>query len=113
MLHADDYQKMKFVRDALGPTATAFLSGTHDRTNVVAWFNGVTTPDVDQLERLRFASEIFAKVSETEGSDIARTWFLGANVGADEASPAEAIRAGRFDEVRISATQMIEDQFSS
>jgi hypothetical protein len=113
MLCADDYEKMKFVRDTLGPTVTAALSGTRNRGDVAAWFNAHKTPDVDQLKRLRFASEIFAEVSKTEGPDMTRSWFMGANVGDDCDSPITAIREGRFEEVRISATRMIEEQSSS
>lgn len=113
MLSADDYEKMKFVHTELGATLTAVLSGTRSRDDVGAWFNAHKTPDVDQLKRLRFASEMFTKVSRTEGPDVARSWFIGANVGDDGDSPVTAIREGRFEEVRISATRMIEDQFSS
>lgn len=112
MLQLDVYKTVKFVCDELGRTLTAALSGTRNRLDVDAWMKvgrGHATPTDHQLSRLRFAKEMFEKVSNAEDADTARAWFIGANVGDDEISPIEAIRNGRFDEVRTSATRMIED----
>lgn len=111
MSPALDYNDLVFLTKELGVTLTAALSGTRNRNDIHAWLHGQANPTDDQVERLNFACDTFKDVSKSQGADMTRTWFLGANVGADEISPIEAIRDGRFEEVRISARRMIEDQW--
>lgn len=98
---------------ALGTALVSVLSGI-SRDDLKRWLTRSSRllPDDQQAEQLRFAHEMFMQVAQEEGTDVARAWFIGANVGEDKASPVEAIRDRRFDEVRVSARGLIEDQWS-
>lgn len=106
-----DYNDLVFITNELGVPLTAVLSGTRNRNDVHAWLSGRSAPSDEQVKRLNFACDTFKKISRSQGADLTRNWFLGANVGDDDDSPATAIREDRFREVEISATRMIEDQW--
>lgn len=96
--------------DRLGVTLTALAAGVRIRDRVNTWCAGAAEPTEEQAGRLRFTFDILHEVAAAENSwDIARSWFIGANVGEDEISPCEGIRQDRFEEVRGSARRMIED----
>jgi hypothetical protein len=111
MADALDYNDLLFITQELGVTLTAALSGTRNRNDVQAWLNGIAAPSDEQARRLNFACDTFKKVSNSQGADLTRSWFIGANVGDNDDSPITAIREDRFTEVEISATRMIEDQW--
>ncbi len=104
-------EEIKELRDNwLGYTLTALASGTTRRERIDTWCAGLDAPSEDEAKRLAFTLDILREVEASEHSrDTCRTWFTGANVGADEITPGEAIRQGRFDEVRTSARRLIED----
>ena len=104
-------EEIQELRDnRLGVTLTAMAAGVHVRDRVNTWCAGASEPTDDQAHRLRFTFDILHEVAEAENSwDTARNWFIGANVGEEEISPCEAIRQGRFEEVRASARRFIED----
>lgn len=114
MLQPDDHKTVRFVCNSLGRTLTAALSGTPNRLDVDKWLmggQGHKPPTDDQLNRLRFARKMFEEVSAAEDDDTTRNWFMGANVGDNEDTPVTAIREDRFEEVRVSASRIINDEW--
>ncbi len=90
----------------LGPTLLALTANAASAEEITAWARGEGSPAAEQTERLLVADECFSIVEEVEGADVARAWFIGQNTGSDEISPAEAICAQEFDDVRIAARRM-------
>lgn len=98
---------------SLGPTLVAALSGSQDRTISYRWEEtDGPEPDPTASERLRCAREQWKLVEASEGPDIARMWFLGANPRLGDDTPVTAIREGRFRETATAAKAMIEGSFS-
>jgi hypothetical protein len=104
-------EEIRELRDnRLGVTLTAMAAGVHSRDRINTWCAGASAPTDEQAQRLRFTFDILHEVAAAENSwDLARSWFIGANVGEEEISPCEGIRQDRFDEVRTSARRMVED----
>lgn len=109
--------RIQEMYNRVGPTLVALLMNADNRWDVTAWLTGAESPTETQIERLDFALELFDLVAaanrtdENDGADMARVWFIGANTGISDTTPAEAIRAGAFDAVRTSATRAREDQW--
>ena len=97
--------------DKLGPSLLALTANASSPDEVEAWARGDQSPTSEQLERLQVANECFSMVEQAESAEVARAWFLGKNTGSREISPAEAVRAQEFDDVRISAQRMVNDEF--
>jgi hypothetical protein len=111
-LHNLVINDLVYLHDKLGLSLVAFLSGTRKYEDFTKWLRNHKPPREEQIKRINFAAEITRQVCDVIGPGLTRQWFIGANVGLEEISPAEAIRADRFDEVRISATRIMEDQWS-
>lgn len=104
---------VSFLNNALGPTLVAALSGTRDRTKSARWEAGdEPEPDAAASERLQCAAKQWKLIEASEGPDVARLWFLGANPWLDDDTPVTAIREGRFQETEAAAKAMVEDSFS-
>lgn len=98
----------------VGPTLTAFTAHATNRAELVLdrWRQDATSLHPGKRERLELAYELLNDVAEADSEDVARAWFIGANCGPSLVSPAEAIRDGRFDEARLSAKRLINDEWS-
>lgn len=104
---------VSFLNNALGPTLVAALSGARDRTISPSWESkDGPLPDTAASERLQCANEAWKLIEASEGPDVARLWFLGANPWLGDDSPVTAIREGRFRQTEIAAKALVEDSFS-
>ena len=101
-----------YLFNTVGQTLLGLVAGTRKLRDVDNWLLINTFPRDEQIERINFAASILRQVSEATNLEHALNWFVGANVGPEEISPAEAIRTDRFGEVRISAARTMEDQWS-
>ncbi|MCW4354085.1 hypothetical protein ONR57_12315 [Hoyosella sp. YIM 151337] len=82
--------------DALGPALVALLAEVRDRKLPYRWAKPVRTAARMQQERLLIALRAWEAITQADGPDTARAWFIGANPRLDEQSPAIAIRDGRY-----------------
>jgi len=72
----------------LGPTLVAGLAGVRDRKLPHKWaIDGGPTPRPEALARLQVAHRAWEALATSEGEDIARAWFIGANPRLDEVPP--------------------------
>ncbi len=102
----------KLVR-AVGPTLVALAAnGTRVRKIPRAWAAGQGRPDSEQLKRLQVLEELLDLIRKAKGPDTARAWLIGASIDDGKLSPVEAIRTGRFDDARISANRLVQDDWS-
>lgn len=106
-------ETVRCLNNALGPTLVAALSGARDRTISPSWESkDGPLPDAAASERLRCANEAWKLIEASEGPDVARLWFLGANPWLGDESPVTAIREGRFRQAEIAAKALVEDSFA-
>lgn len=108
-----DVSVIAYLEHELGPTLVAVATGlTGNRVECHAtiskWLDGSAEPGHEQAKRLQFMYDQFRRVATVDGTDLARNWFTGANVGEDELAPFQAMRNGDLDGVRISAGRRIE-----
>lgn len=104
-----DRSKIKELVEKLGPTLVAVSSGTRQRHLVEEWINGSAVPAPEEYSNILFALEIFLKIAEHEGDDIARAWFTAQNIG--ELTPYLAIRSGKCGAVERAARRFINDEY--
>jgi len=96
----------------LGPTLIAALSGSSNRRISYDWAQGKGLgPGDPAVPRLLLAQRVWDVVSDAEGDNVARLWFIGANPWLGDVTPIGAIRELRVDEVMNAARAMAEDQF--
>lgn len=105
-------ETITYLVEQLGETLVAVLSDVTDRSQIATWQASLSKPSPESWTRLSVAEEVFRRVADTDGPDTARSWFVGANVGDELTSPAEAIRDGRFEEVRLSCQRLIDESWS-
>ncbi|PRB19276.1 hypothetical protein CQ042_00050 [Microbacterium sp. MYb62] len=99
--------------EVLGPTLVSTLAGSTDTHAAMTWATpDGPKPNMEALTRLRCAADAWRAISEVEGDDIARAWFIGGNSWLSEDAPVTAIREGRFTEVTTAVTACVEDTFS-
>lgn len=98
----------------LGPTLVSTLAGAEDTRAAISWSEeSGPSPDAEVIARLECAEAVWRTVSDAEGDQVARLWFIGANPflrGQD--TPTTAIREGRFDEVAGAAQALVDDSFA-
>ncbi|MCC3317551.1 hypothetical protein [Nocardia africana] len=93
----------------LGPTLVALLAGVRDRKLPHKWSHAEgPTPRDAALARLQVAHRCWIILATAEDSDVARSWFIGANPRLGEESPALAIRADRFRETIAAAVAFVD-----
>ncbi|CAH0123734.1 hypothetical protein SRABI98_00031 [Microbacterium sp. Bi98] len=102
------------LTDALGPTLVATLAGSKDTQGPIEWSRSDgARPDREVIRRLDCAELVWRMVSDAEGADVARLWFVGANPFLrGEDTVISAIREGRFQEVKTAAQALVDDSFS-
>lgn len=109
----DIREVVRRLNDALGGTLVAALAGARDPKASYKWGREHgPTPRDEVVKRLQLAHRAWMVVSTSEGGDVARMWFLGANPWLDEVSPVEAISQDRAKEVMDAAFAMAEDRFA-
>ena len=106
-------QQVTDLLSVLGHTLLGSMTQT-STAQVIAWLEGEATPTEAEQERLAFAHDILSDIIKSEGPDVARSWFIGANVyiGNDEVSPVTGIRLNHFAEVKASARRLINSEWS-
>ena len=93
---------------ALGPTLTMALVGADNPDLPGEWLKiGGAAPTDEQARRMRLAAEIWDQLEESDGPDVARMWFLGANPTLGDSSAIEAISQDRFHSVRAAAESFV------
>lgn len=93
----------------LGPTLVAVLAGVRDRKLPHKWATeGGPTPRPEALQRLQVAHRAWVAVAGSEGDNVARAWFIGANPRLDEVPPYEAIRDGEFRKAMAAAAAFVD-----
>lgn len=104
---------VRHLTSVLGPTLVSTLAGSKDTRAAVAWSSEEGPhPDADAIDRLECAEAVWQKVSDAEGPDVARLWFIGANPWLGNSTAVTAIRDGRFDEVAGAAQALVDGSFS-
>ena len=98
---------------ALGGTLVAAMAGSDDPKASHEWAKEDSLlPGNGTLTRLAFAYEQWQKIAASEGEQVARMWFVGANPWLGNDTPANAIREGHHEEVARAAQTLIDDSFS-
>jgi len=92
---------------SLGAAMVSALAGAKDPKASYRWQkeNGTVPSDASQA-RILLAHRAWMMVSDVDGEQVARQWFLGANPWLDEISPVEAIHQDRFKAVIDAARAM-------
>lgn len=99
------------LNHSLGATLVAALAGSKDAKIVYRWArDDGPEPRPESQARLLLAHRAWVAVSQDEGDDVARLWFVGANPWLGEISPIEAISQDRAEEVIDAASAMTEDR---
>lgn len=82
-----------FLQEIFGQKLVAFMTDSDTKT-VRRWQDG-TPPRPEPESRLRAVQHIYELLVQVESPHTIRAWFIGMNPQlSDDASPAEAIRAG-------------------
>lgn len=104
------HQIAQELNESLGATLVAVLAGARDPKISYKWARESGPQPRDEAKiRLQLALRAWRIVSTSEGADVARMWFLGANPWLGEVSPIEAIGEDRSKEVMEAAIAMVED----
>lgn len=94
--------------DTLGPTLAAALSGTRDRTLPRRWaLESGPRPSPAEARRLRLARETFFRISDVEGADVARAWFILGNERLG-ATPLTGIREDRHEDLMAAVDDFLD-----
>jgi len=93
----------------LGPTVVAVTAGVRDKKLPYKWSaDGGPVPRDGALQRLQVAHRAWVAIATSEGADVARAWFIGANPRLDEQPPFMAIAAGKFKPVMSAAAAFVD-----
>lgn len=88
----------------LGGTLVATLANVRDRKLPYKWqkVDG-PVPQAPSQARLLAAHQIWTLLAQSDGNDVARAWFIGANPRLDDVQPFMALRNGQLAEVVAAA----------
>lgn len=96
----------------LGPTLVASLAGSRDVSRFRRWSLETEPVSAAEEEKIRCAMDVWDMVSNAEGDDIARLWFIGGNPWLGDKTPITGLRTGRLAQVRVAAQALVDDSFS-
>lgn len=103
-------RKAGFLVSRLGPTLVAASIGFRNRKVISELSENLDEAFSDeQKRRVDVLHEIWTTVANSEGDDIARAWFIGANPWLGDESAITAIREDRFSQVRVAARALVND----
>lgn len=92
----------------LGAAVVALLAGVRDKKLPYKWASDDgPVPRDGALQRLQVAHRAWVTVVASEGADITRAWFIGANPRLEEQPPFMAIADGQFKPVINAATAFV------
>ncbi|MEW2011506.1 hypothetical protein AB0300_18780 [Microbacterium sp. NPDC078814] len=114
MTASDSTDLIRRLIVALGPTLVSTLAGSRDTQAATSWVQARgARPNAEAIARLECAEVVWRIISDAEGDQVARLWFVGANPFLrDESTAITAIRDGRFDEVIGAAQSLVDGSFS-
>lgn len=94
------------LQEVLTRQLTAYLAGLADSEAVARWASGEESliPASEVEYRLRVAYETVLLLLMFDAPRTVRAWFTGLAPELGDRAPAEAIRAGAFDDVLSAAT---------
>ncbi len=95
-----------FLQAVLGQKLVAHLAKVDPKT-VGHWANGGRQPRPENEKRLRTAFQVFQLLQAEDDAHTVRAWFIGLNPQLDGQAPADAIRAGRHQDVWVAAQSYI------
>lgn len=97
----------------LGLTLVSTLAGASDTRAGLAWITpDLPGPSPASALRLRCADEVWRRICDVEGGDVARAWFIGANPWLNDDTVITALREDRFPQVNAAADAFLNDTFS-
>jgi len=87
----------------------AVLAGVRDKKLPHKWAKeGGPCPRDEAMQRLQVAHRAWSAIAMSEGENIARSWFIGANPRLSEEPPFLAIREGNFRQVIQAAAAFVD-----
>ena len=98
---------------SLGAAMVSALAGAKDPKASYRWQKEEGTMPSSKIQaRILLAHRAWKTVSDVDGDQVARQWFLGANPWLDEVSPVEAIYQDRSKAVIEAAEAMASGGFN-
>lgn len=111
-LRKDLREMCRHLNAALGMTLVSAMGGSKDPRASEHWAQSDgEEPNPAAAARIVFAYEQWQNVARADSEQAARHWFVGMNPWLDD-SPTNAIREGRYREVRAAVQAMRTDTFS-
>lgn len=89
-----------YLIDSLGEKLTAYMIKEPDPAILREYQADPSAISEEAAERLFAAHEIFARLSEYEGCEVARSWFIGMKDSLGDEAPASFIRDSDIQEFR-------------
>ena len=87
------------LREILGAKLAAYVGGVKETRAVNEWASGSREPGAETQRRLRLALQVAIAITDADGAEVTRAWFVGLNPQLDDRSPARLLREGDLDEV--------------
>jgi hypothetical protein len=94
------------LQDILGRDVVAIIVGKQPR-QVARWASGNASPTARDQQLLRDTFQVVELLSEVEGPEVTRMWFIGMNPQLDDQAPAEAIAAGNVRDAMAAARAFV------
>ncbi|MGA1836039.1 hypothetical protein VD659_03825 [Herbiconiux sp. 11R-BC] len=94
------------LQEVLGRDVVSLITDKQPRT-VSRWIAGDASPTAQDQQVLRDTLQVVELLSEVEGPEVTRAWFIGMNPQLDDESPAEEIAAGHVRDVLAAARAFI------
>ena len=105
----DVHELVRQLTVHLGPTLVATLANVRSRQMPHKWAQADgPIPSPESHRRLMAAHRIWSAISEREGDDTARAWFIGANPRLGEEAPSFVLRKGDLKEVLAAAQAFLD-----
>ena len=103
----DFHEIVRRLNSALGASMVSALAGAKDPKASYRWQReGNTVPSNSVQSRILLAHRAWKLISDVDGDQVARLWFLGSNPWLGEVSPVEAISNDRPKDVMDAAAAM-------
>jgi hypothetical protein len=90
----------------LGRDVVAIITGKQSR-QVTRWATGEAVPSARDQQLLRDTYQVVELLTEVEGPDVTRMWFIGMNPQLEDQAPAEEIAAGNVRDVMAAARAFV------
>ena len=94
------------LQEVLGRDVVSVITDKQPRT-VTRWISGDANPTSRDQQLLRDTLQVVELLSEVEGPEVTRAWFIGMNPQLNDESPAEEIAAGHVRDVMAAARAFI------